>query len=253
MARYFIDLMYEGTLYKGWQVQPKQPTVQGTIEACLGQLFQKPVAVTGSGRTDTGVHAVQQVAHIDLMQEVTPDQLCHKLNTMLPPDIAVRQIYRVPDDTHARFSATQRAYIYQISPSKNAFRHAYAWQMSRSLDLDNMNEAAKYLLGTRDFKSFSKVKTEVNHFECTIFKAQWERKNDLIAFNVSANRFLRGMVRALVGTLTEVGLGKMSPQAFEEIIIAQNRKAAGVNAPPQGLFLTQVYYPPELLQYSEHL
>ena len=247
MPRYFADMMYNGTRYHGWQVQPGQKTVQGELESRLQQLFGPETAIVGSGRTDTGVHALQQYFHVDLPSPVDGNTLCYKLNSMLPGDIAIRRIFPVAEDTHARFSATRRAYVYQISPVKDAFMEDRAWHLHQPLDLEAMNAAAAVLLQKTDFKSFSKVKTEVNHFECTIFHAQWERKNDLIVFNVSANRFLRGMVRALVGTLTQIGLGKMPPEAFEAIIDAQDRKAAGANAPPQGLFLTEVHYPEGLL------
>ena len=253
MPRYFADMMYDGAGYKGWQVQPGQPTVQGAIEERLEQLFQQPVGIIGSGRTDTGVHARQQYFHFDTEAPVDVAQLCFKLNTMLPADIALRRIIPVPAEAHARFDAHKRAYVYQISPAKDAFLDQYTWQFRRELRLELMNEAAAHLLGQQDFKSFSKVKTDVNHYICTIFQASWERKDSLIVFNVSANRFLRGMVRALVGTLVEVGTGRLSPNDFKDIITQQDRRSAGASAPPQGLFLTEVHYPESTLPASTNL
>ena len=247
MPRYFADMMYTGTRYHGWQVQPGAVTVQGELERRLQQLYSPEISIVGSGRTDAGVHARQQYFHVDLPEPTDADQLCYKLNCMLPGDIAIRSIFPVADDTHARFSATRRAYEYQISPVKDAFLENRVWHLHPPLNLEAMNEAAAFLIGRQDFTSFSRVKTDVNHFECTIFEAHWERKNDLIVFNVSANRFLRGMVRALVGTLSQVGLGKMRPAEFEYVIRAMDRKAAGASAPPQGLFLTEVHYPEGLL------
>lgn len=253
MPRYFAEMMYDGTRYKGWQVQPGQVTVQGAIEQKLAQLFQQEVPIVGSGRTDTGVHARQQYFHFDTPSPVDHATLCFKLNTMLPADIALRQLIPVSDEAHARFDATKRAYVYQVSPVKDAFLDRYAWQFRKPLSIERMNEAAQSLAGRQDFKSFSKVKTEVNHFECTIFQAGWERKNNLIVFNVSANRFLRGMVRALVGTLVEVGINRLSVSDFKAIIKQQDRRSAGVSAPPQGLFLTEVQYPATLLSASTAL
>ncbi|OEK02039.1 tRNA pseudouridine(38-40) synthase TruA [Roseivirga sp. 4D4] len=241
--RYFIDISYNGSNYRGWQVQANAHTVQGEFQACLSKVLRVPTEIMGSGRTDTGVHAKQQIAHFDNDQHLDTVDLVYKLNSILPPDIAVNEVREVKHDAHTRFDAIERAYQYFINPQKSPFYVGQSYYFSQPLDLDLMNEAAKELLGEQDFESFSKVKTEVNNFICTITQAEWIVENDQLVFHVRANRFLRGMVRALVGTLLDVGQQKLTVEEFVNIIKAKDRKVAGRAVPPHGLFLTEVKYP----------
>ena len=242
--RYFIELSYKGTHYHGWQIQENAESVQAVLNRVLETLLRQPVETLGSGRTDTGVHATQQFAHFDLPDPV-PDllQLTYKLNALLPPDIAIKRVFPVADAVHARFDARSRSYEYRITTQKSPFLKDLAYFFPHPLALDKMNEAAAILIGTQDFASFSKVHTDVNNFICTVTEARWEAQGSLLVFHISANRFLRGMVRAIVGTLLEVGQAKLQVPDFEEIIKQKNRQAARRNAPPEGLFLTQIRYP----------
>lgn len=241
--RYFIDISYKGSNYHGWQVQANAHTVQGEFQECLSKVLRSTIDIMGSGRTDTGVHAKQQIAHFDFEEPLNTIDLVYKLNSILPPDIAVNEIREVKSDAHARFEATERAYQYFIDPKKSPFSLDESYYFSQPLDIHLMNEAAASLLGEQDFESFSKVKTEVNNFICTINQAQWIIENDRLVFHVRANRFLRGMVRALVGTLLDVGQQKLTVKEFVNIIKAKDRKVAGRAVPPHGLFLTEVRYP----------
>jgi tRNA pseudouridine38-40 synthase len=241
--RYFIEFSYKGTHYHGWQSQPNAVSVQATLDKALQTLLRQAIQTLGSGRTDTGVHARQQFAHFDTVSEISDCQkLTHKLNAILPFDIAVKRIFQVSDTAHARFDATSRSYEYQITASKNPFLKDYSYFFSPTINLEIMNLAAAKLLGTQDFASFSKVHTDVNNFVCTITESFWEEKDDLLIFHITANRFLRGMVRAIVGTLLEVGQSKIQVADFEHIIQQKDRKKAGQNAPPEGLFLTKISY-----------
>jgi tRNA pseudouridine38-40 synthase len=241
--RYFLELSYNGTEFSGWQRQPNAPSVQETLEHALSLLTKRPAYLTGSGRTDAGVHAEQQFAHWDTEPIDAPETLVFKLNKFLPPSIAVYRLFPVAPDTHARFSATSRTYEYWITRRKSPFRTHLAYQFDLPLDLAAMNDAAAILLRHEDFQSFSRVHTEVNHFRCRLTQARWEARGDLLVFHVRADRFLRGMVRALVGTLLDVGLGKTTLANLEAILQARDRRRAGRAAPPQGLFLTSVEYP----------
>ena len=243
MFRYFLDIAYNGTAYHGWQIQDNAHTVQQELETCLGTILRQPVAIMGSGRTDTGVHARQQIVHFDWAGELGGAQLVYKLNSFLPPDISVAGLRKVGEEAHARFDATERSYEYLLHQAKSPFLENLSYYFSRPLDVDLMNKAAEKLLGEQDFESFSRVKTEVNTFICTIKEARWEKLNDSLVFHVTANRFLRGMVRALVGTLIEVGLGKLSVADFVSIIESKDRRSAGRAVPPHGLYLTRVVYP----------
>lgn len=248
--RYFMELAYCGTNYHGWQIQHNGHSIQAEIEQALSKRLRKPISILGSGRTDAGVHAEQQFAHFDLPEPLTdPEQITYSLNAMLPSDIAIRRIFPVEADAHARFSANSRYYQYRIARQKDAFRPMQAYFFRYPLDRDRMNEAAALLLDHTDFQSFSRAKAAVKHFHCTIDRAEWlpsvarpETGTDL-TFHIRANRFLWGMVRAIVGTLLEIGQGRMSVAEFEQIILARDRKVAGRAAPASGLFLCEVGYP----------
>lgn len=244
--RYFLHLSYKGTNYHGWQIQPNAHTVQAEIQEGLSTILRTKVDIMGSGRTDTGVHAKVQVAHFDFDEPLDMDQLVHKLNGLLPSDISIQSCAEVKPDAHSRFDAIERDYRYYINHRKSPFLTTESYYFSYDLDLDLMNAAAKELLGEQDFESFSKVKTEVNNFICNISKAEWFEQNDQLVFHVRANRFLRGMVRALVGTLIQVGQKKLTVEEFKTVIKAKNRKSAGRAVPPHGLFLTAVKYPQEI-------
>jgi len=237
--RYFIEFAYRGTHYHGSQVQPNGITVQQVLEQAFHTILRQPVALTFAGRTDAGVHAEQMFAHFDLdITPPTPD----RLNRLLPQDIAVSRIFPVADDTHARFSAVSRTYEYRICTRKSPFAHDLRTYVPGELDYTAMNEAAALLLGTHDFASFCKVHTDVKTTVCTVTEASWRTDDDGAVFTITADRFLRNMVRAVVGTLMEVGRHKLSPREFEAIISSLSRQAAGQSAPPEGLFLTAVRY-----------
>ncbi len=249
MNRYFLDIAYNGTLYHGWQIQANAHTVQAELQKALETVFRQPIETLGSGRTDTGVHAWQQMVHFDA--QALPQRLQYALNALLPADIAVKHIFQVAPTAHARFDAVSRSYEYRICHTKNPFLLKQIYRYPIRPDLERMNEAAALLLQHTDFECFSKVKTEVNTFLCTITEARWVYEGEMLVFHISANRFLRGMVRAIVGTLLEVGEGKMTTAMFEQIIQSKDRRKAGRAVPPDGLFLTKVCYPYELLPVEE--
>ncbi len=249
--RYFIELAYKGTDFIGWQRQVKGRSVQQTLEEALSTILRQPIEVVGSSRTDAGVHASQQFAHFDLGDEIPdPNKMVYRLNSLLPSDLAVSAVFLVADDAHARFAATHRRYQYRIIQQKNPFLIDGAYIFRPDLDIEAMNAAAAFLLIHKDFESFSKVHTDVKTFFCDITLAEWRQLDAEtlhatslpLTFTVQSNRFLRGMVRGLVGTLLEVGTGKRSVADFEEIILAKDRRAAGPQAPAQGLFLVEVGY-----------
>lgn len=242
--RYFIEISYKGTDFIGWQRQLKGRSVQQTLEEAMATILRQPVELVGSSRTDAGVHAEQQFAHFDCEVPVAdPEKLVYRLNSILPFDLAVRRIFPVEEEVHARFDATHRRYEYRIIRHKNPFLINQAYQFRLKLDLGTLNAAAALLLQFNDFESFSKVHTDVKTFLCTITTAEWREEGGTLVFNIQANRFLRGMVRALVGTLLDVGTGKQSVADFERIILAKNRQYAGAQAPAHGLFLVEVGYP----------
>tara|TARA_B100000508_G_scaffold118450_1_gene98537 strand:- start:52482 stop:53234 length:753 start_codon:yes stop_codon:yes gene_type:complete len=244
MRRFFVEIAYDGSNYAGWQVQPKVPTVQDEIEKNLSLLFShKKIDIVGCGRTDAGVHANQFYFHVDLEEKFTTSQLAYKLNNMLPKDIAVFNVHIVEDDAHARFDATKRTYRYFIHQQKDPFRNNISWYYPKDLDFKRMNEAARKLIGKKDFTSFSKLHTDVKTNICDLTHAQWYQLEDGIAyFEISANRFLRNMVRAVVGTLIEVGLKNISSTEIQNILAAKDRGKAGVSVPAKGLFLHRVEY-----------
>lgn len=240
--RYFLEISYKGTRYHGWQIQPNALTVQEVLNKALSTLLAEKVDTLGSGRTDTGVHASVQVVHFNTEKEIK-DSFLLSINALLPKDISVQWIRPVNDEAHARFDAIQRSYVYKIALQKNPFDQELVWFYRGQPDVARMNQAAALLLTHTDFECFSKVHTEVNNFNCTITKAYWEQCGSELRFHITANRFLRGMVRAIVGTLIEVGKGKKSVGDFEKIIKSKDRNKAGMAAPPEGLYLCEVTYP----------
>ncbi|MCI2229059.1 tRNA pseudouridine(38-40) synthase TruA [Polaribacter sp. MSW13] len=240
--RYFIELSYNGKNYHGWQIQPDVVSVQQKLNNALSTIFQQQIAVVGAGRTDTGVHASQMFAHFDIDIELKGD-VVFKLNSILPNDIAVYKVFLVDDEKHVRFDAISRSYEYRIWLGRNPFLLDFSWQIhSQNLDVSLMNEAAKLLLEYEDFQTFSKVKTDVYTFNCNVTEAFWKQEKEQLTFYISANRFLRNMVRAIVGTLVDVGLGKISVEDFRAIIESKSRSNAGLSVPAKGLFLTNIKY-----------
>lgn len=241
--RYFFQISYNGTHYHGWQNQANATGVQQVVENALSKLFRENMAIVGSGRTDAGVHCAQQFFHVDIEKEFTIADLIQRLNSFLPKDIAIHNIIPAKPDAHARYDAIERSYEYHITLIKDPLLIGLAYYYFKPLNVANMNRAAALLRGEHDFECFSKVKTDVNHFICTIKKAKWERNENRLVFSITANRFLRGMVRAIVGTLLDVGTGKISYEEFENILNSKDRKKAGMNVPSEGLYLMQVKYP----------
>jgi len=241
--RYFLKIAYDGTDYHGWQTQPNARTVQEVLTTGLTTILRQPIETTGSGRTDTGVHASEQWVHFDCNIPLEERAVCHRLNRLLPPDISALQLYPVGPEAHARFDAVARTYEYRITQIKNPFRQRYAYYLNREVNLTWLNEAAAALLQFEDFTTFSKVKGDTLHYRCQMLAANWQQTGPDLLFTIKANRFLRGMVRLVVGTLLDVGTGKISVAAFKEIIAAQDRRQASGAAPAAGLFLTQVTYP----------
>lgn len=246
MQRYFIYLCYDGTRYHGWQVQPNGISVQEELQSCLSTLLRRPVEITGAGRTDAGVHARQMVAHFDAGDVFDEAQLAYRLNRMLPRDIAVSRIEKVADGLHARFSATSRTYHYFIHIGRDPFLRHYSLEMPYQLDFARMNEAARLLLEVKDFGAFCKAGADVKTTLCDVTKAQWELMEDgdvkRWRFVITANRFLRNMVRAVVGTLVDVGRGKISQEEFRQIVVSGSRSNAGESMPGHALFLWDIKY-----------
>ena len=244
--RYFLELAYKGTSFHGWQIQANAHTVQEEVNKALSLVLRFPVETMGSGRTDTGVHARQQFLHFDAPALEDKKDLLKRLNAVLPKDIAVYEVREVIPEAHARFSALSRSYLYYISLRKNPFEERLSWQYFNALDIEKMNDASRILLEYRDFECFSKVKTKVNNFECEIKSAFWEQKEQHLIFHITANRFLRGMVRAIVGTMLQVGDGRLDQDGFRAVIESKKRRNAGVSVPPQGLYLSYVAYPEDI-------
>lgn len=253
--RYFVTLSYDGSRYHGWQIQPNGISVQETLQQAMSTLLRRPIEVVGAGRTDAGVHAKMMVAHFDVdvfPSSMTLRDLVYKLNKLLPVDVAVQRIEEVSDDMHARFSATSRTYHYFIHLQKSPFLKAYSWYVYGGLDFQKMNEAAQTLMEYTDFTSFSKVNTDTKTNDCTVTAAVWEEIGPgEWRFTIRANRFLRNMVRAIVGTLVEVGRGKMSVEEFRKVIEQKNRCSAGESVPGNALFLVDIQYPPLQSAISE--
>ena len=244
--RYFLELAYHGKAYHGWQRQPNAVAVQEVVENALSTFFQDPVEIVGAGRTDAGVHARQLFAHVDL-EQLLPENFIFKLNSLLPKDIAIRNVCPVPADAHARFDALSRTYEYHVVQKKDPFAVDTAYLIKTKLDVDRMNEAATILLEYINFKSFSRSRTDVKTYNCRLEYAYWEQKEDKLIFNIKADRFLRNMVRAIVGTLVEIGLYKMGIEKMHEIIKSECRSEAGASVPAHALYLTKIEYPKDLL------
>ena len=241
--RYFIELSYNGSAYHGWQNQPSDISVQEVIEKALSTILKEPIAIMGAGRTDTGVHASQMFAHFDTNAVFKEEDLAYKMNSFLPKDIAIQSVFKVKKDAHARFDALSRAYLYRISLKKNVFNFDKAYYVKQDLNVDKMKEASKVLFQYKDFQCFSKSNTDVKTYHCDIMKAEWTFVNDELHFVIKADRFLRNMVRAIVGTMIQIGLGKINVEDLHAIIKSKNRSEAGFSVPAHGLYLTQVEYP----------
>ncbi|TKC61179.1 tRNA pseudouridine(38-40) synthase TruA [Pedobacter hiemivivus] len=256
MQRYFIELSYDGTAYHGWQIQPNATTVQECLDKALSTYFRQPVASLGCGRTDSGVHATQFYAHFDLEianeeafgEKITakvPDPLrsVSGINSLLPYQIAVKRVFEVDHEAHARFGATERAYHYQIHFHKDPFKLNRSWLYKGELDMEAMNEAAQLLLGYTDFSCFSKSNTQTFTNNCKVMEAFFEKKDEGLQFTIRADRFLRNMVRAIVGTLIRIGKKELDLADFKEIVESKNRSNAGQSVPACGLYLVNVIYP----------
>jgi tRNA pseudouridine38-40 synthase len=237
-----LELAYFGKAYHGWQRQPNAQTVQEVVENAISTLLQEKVELVGAGRTDAGVHATQLFAHFDVEKEL-PEDLIFKLNSFLPKDVAVKNLFQVTAEAHARFDATARSYEYHLTQEKDVFATGMAYWLKKDLDMEKMNEAAAILLEYKDFECFSRSRTDVRTFNCEIRRAYWEKSGTKLIFHISADRFLRNMVRAIVGTLLEIGLGKMEVQEMHHVIKSKNRGEAGASVPAHGLFLTRIEYP----------
>ena len=247
MPRYFLHLAYNGADYHGWQSQPNALTVQETVEKALSRVLRRQVAIVGAGRTDTGVNARSMYAHFDVDNEIAdPQRLISALNSLVGRDIAIYGIRRVADDAHARFDAVARTYKYFVTTRKSPFDYRFAWNPPYRLDVDAMNAAAARLADYIDFTSFSKLHTDVATNNCRIYEARWTAESYRLTFTIKADRFLRNMVRAIVGTLVDVGRGKTSVDEFCRIIKRKDRCAAGASVPGNALFLWQVDYPYEV-------
>lgn len=243
MPRYFVELSFKGSRYHGWQVQPNALSVQEVLETTFSTFMRQKIEVTGAGRTDTGVHASFYVAHFDADSlPFAPADLVEKLNRFLPNDIALKSIREVDENLHARFSATRRTYQYFISRVKDPFTLDTSYQYLWPLDVEAMNQAAEVLLQWEDFTSFSKLHTDVKTNNCRVTEAFWKEEGPQLVFTISADRFLRNMVRAIVGTLLEVGRGKLTREGLIAILEKKDRSEAGTSVPPQGLFLTDIQY-----------
>jgi len=243
--RYFIKLAYNGKAYHGWQYQENAKTVQQVLEEALSTIFGDKIALTGAGRTDTGVHAREFYAHFDTKKSYSQSELeekVFKLNGFLPKDIFVSEIFRVDDDVHARFSALSRTYEYLITTRKDPFNDEKAWLVYGDIDIEMMNKGAAILLDYNDFTSFSKLHTQVKTNNCNVMEAHWERNDHLLVFTIKADRFLRNMVRAIVGTLVDLGKGRITLDELKDIIDAKNRSEAGMSVPAHALYLTAIEY-----------
>lgn len=241
--RYFAELAYLGKNYHGWQIQPTAISVQQEVQKVLSIILRTPTEVVAAGRTDAGVHASQMFLHFNADLELDTNVYCYKINSLLPKDIVFKNIFKVHPDAHARFGAVKRSYEYKIRLGNSPFTSDIEWQINHELNVEAMNKSARFLLDYTDFKCFSKSKTDVRTYNCDITRAEWKQTGDQLVFYISADRFLRNMVRAVVGTLVEVGKGKITPEKMIAIIESQNRSNAGASVPAHGLFLTEVIYP----------
>jgi len=240
--RFSLLIEYDGTNYAGWQIQKNQRTIQGEIEHSLGIIFNKKIRITGAGRTDSGVHAKGQVAHFDLTPTINPEKLKRSLNGLLPHDIRIKSIFNQKDDFHARFDAIKRVYIYNICRLPVALLRHCCWYLSCGLNVEAMQSASEKIIGRHNFQSFCRTKSEVDNHFCTITKAEWQKKDEILVFEIHADRFLHGMVRSLVGTITDIGRAKLKESDILKILNSMDRRKASQAAPAKGLILEGVYY-----------
>ena len=245
MARYCIHLAYNGLNYCGWQTQPNVPSVQQTLEEALSTLLREKIGIVGCGRTDTGVHASDFYAHFDSEKEAMPEQMVFKLNSFLPADLRIYDLFAVCPNFHARFDATARTYQYHVSHERLPFRQGLYSRIYFNPNIELMNEGARVLMEYEDFTSFAKVHTQVKTNICHLYEAHWDRMGEELVFTIKANRFLRNMVRSVTGTLLDVGRGALTIEGLRTIVEKKDRCAAGVSMPAMGLFLTKVDYPEE--------
>ncbi|MEJ6791848.1 MAG: tRNA pseudouridine(38-40) synthase TruA [Lacinutrix sp.] len=241
--RYFIELSYNGKAYHGWQIQPNAISVQEVLEKSLSTLLKEPITTMGAGRTDAGVHAKQLFAHFNTEVSFNIPKIIYKLNSFLPEDISIQNIFRVKADVHARFHATSREYLYRIALEKNPFNTEQAFLLKPKLDIEKLHEATKILLNYKDFQCFSKSNTDVKTYNCNIMKAEWQIVKNELQFTIKADRFIRNMVRAIVGTLINIGIGKIEVETLHDIIKSKNRSEAGFSVPAHALYLTAIEYP----------
>jgi len=245
--RYFISLSYKGTDFHGWQWQPNALSVQQVLQEAVATMLKNKINIVGAGRTDAGVHAKQYFAHFDFGKTFNKEDLVYKLNSYLPDSVVIYDIYLMKNDAHARYNALSRTYQYHIYLGRNPFLLETSWQIyGQKLNIDAMNKAANYLLSYADFKCFSKLKTDVKTFDCKIEFAQWQQIGNELIFTITANRFLRNMVRAIVGTLYNIGIGKNNPDSIKTLIESRNRQLAGFSVPAKGLLLTKIDYPKDI-------
>ena len=248
-SRYFVEISYNGEAYSGWQKQLNSNSIQETIEKVISDLLSKKTSIVGAGRTDAGVHAIKMFAHFDAkISNEKFIQLKYLMNNYLPNDIVVKNLYQVIPDAHARFDAKSRTYEYKISTEKHSFDFPFTFYVKENLNIDMMNKAAKILLEYKDFKSFSKSNTDVKTFFCKIISARWSLKKDKYIFRIKSDRFLRNMVRAIVGSLIEIGIGKREINDFKDLIESRDRKNAGFSVPAKGLFLSDIDYPKKIFK-----
>jgi tRNA pseudouridine38-40 synthase len=240
--RFRLLIEYDGTDFSGWQVQSGEETVQGQIERALATVFKKPISIVGAGRTDAGVHARGQVAHFDSDDTFSPRRLQKSLNGILKRTVRIKNIESCEATFHARFGAKSRTYHYQISAIPQALCRHFVWHISYNLNIPRMQDAAQHITGTHNFQGFCRTLSETDNYMCTVFFANWRQKEEILLFEISANRFLHGMVRALVGTLVDIGRGKTEPELVTTVLNNRDRQAAGQSAPPHGLILEKVEY-----------
>lgn len=248
--RYFAELSYLGKNYHGWQIQPDVISVQEIVQKALSTILRKQTEVVAAGRTDTGVHATQMFIYFDTDLELNSRTHSYKVNSLLPHDVVFHQLFKVHPEAHTRFDAIKRSYEYHILLGRSPFTLDTQWQVRKELNVEAMNKSARFLLDHIDFQCFSKTKTDVRTYNCNITRAEWIQNGKNLVFHISADRFLRNMVRAIVGTLINVGLGKIEPEEIKKIIESKNRSNAGTSAPAHGLFLTEITYPETIKNVS---
>lgn len=247
--RYFLELSYAGEAYHGWQIQPNAISVQELLNNALSTVLRKEIEVTGAGRTDTGVHAIQMFCHFDFDNAIEDQgKFLYNLNSILPKDIAVHILRLVTDNSNARFDAVSRTYVYKLISRKDPFMLNRAWYFPFTLNIDKMNEACKILVKHKNFSCFSKSGTQVKTDKCEISLAEWKENGEEIQFTITADRFLRNMVRAIVGTMIEIGKTEMDLSTFEEVLLSGDRSKAGTSVPAHGLYLSKITYPESIFK-----